>query len=78
MMNFREQQLKERDVRRTAPELDPVTFLDAYVASNFPQTAAFKSDEQRADGIVPQSETAGVNYKKKPLSGTSFDNPAGS
>ena len=77
-MNVREQQLKEHDVRRGAPELDPTTFLDAYVASNFPQTAAFKSAEQKADGIVPQSESANVNYKKKPLSGTSFDNPAGS
>lgn len=77
-MHGREQQLRERDVRRIAPELDPVSFLDAYVASNFPQTAAFKSDEQREDGIMPQAETGGVNYKKKPLSGTSFDNPAGS
>lgn len=77
-MHGREQQLRERDVRRIAPELDPVSFLDAYVASNFPQTAAFRSEEQKELGVMPQGDKGDVNYKKKPLSGTSFDNPAGS
>ncbi len=75
-MNAREQQLKERDVRRTAPLLNPQEFLTLYIASNFPQTSALPSPEQKALGITPQAETDGVNYTKKPPSGTSFDNPA--
>jgi len=76
-MNSREQQLRERDVRRTAPELDPINFLALYLRSNFPQTAAHPSAEQKLLGITPQEETEGVNYKKKPLSGTSYDKPGG-
>lgn len=76
-MTFREQQLREKDVRRTAPELDPMSFLSLYIKSTFPQTAALPSAEQKAMGVMPQAETEGVNYKKKPPSGTSFDNPAG-
>jgi hypothetical protein len=75
-MTFREQQLREKDVRKIAPPLDAASFLALYVASNFPQTAALPSEEQKALGVMPQGETEGVNYKKKPLSGTSFDNPA--
>ena len=77
-MNVREQQLKERDVRRVAPDLDPLSFLDLYVASNFPQTASRPSPEQKLLGVVPQNDSESVKYNKKPLSGTSFDNPAGS
>lgn len=76
-MNFREQQLRERDVRRIAPELDPVGFLSLYIQSTFPQTAALPSAEQKLMGVMPQANPEGVNYNKKPLSGTSFDNPAG-
>lgn len=76
-MNFREQQLRERDVRKDAPELNPLAFLELYLKSTFPQTAALPSPEQKLLGVMPQAETDGVNYKKKPLSGTSFDNPAG-
>lgn len=76
-MNFREQQLRERDVRRTAPDLDPSSFLSLYLASNFPQTSAHPSKEQKLLGVLPQEETKGVNYNKKPLSGTSYDNPGG-
>ena len=76
-MNVRQQQLKEHDVRRTAPELDPSSFLAMYMKSNFPQTAAHRSPEQKLEGVFPQSDSNDVNYKKKPLSGTSFDNPAG-
>lgn len=76
-MNFREQQLRERDVRKTAPLLDPSSFLAMYVASNFPQTAALPSTEQKLMGVMPQGDAEDVNYKKKPLSGTSYDNPAG-
>jgi hypothetical protein len=76
-VTFREQQLREHDVRRTAPELDPSSFLALYLESNFPQTAAYPSAEQKLLGVMPQAETEGVNYKKKPLSGTSYDNPGG-
>lgn len=75
-MTFREQQLREKDVRRTAPELDPMSFLSLYIKSTFPQTAALPSAEQKALGVMPQAKTEGVDYKKKPPSGTSFDNPA--
>jgi len=76
-MNSREQQLRERDVRKTAPLLDPHSFLSLYIKSDFPQTAAIASAKQKQLGILPQGETEGVNYKYKPRSGTSFDNPAG-
>lgn len=75
-MNIRQQQLQERDVRRGAPELDPVSFLSMYMESNFPQTAAYQSAQQKLAGIFPQANPNDVNYTKKPLSGTSFDNPA--
>ena len=77
IVNFREHQLRERDVRKTAPLLDPSSFLSLYIASNFPQTAALPSAEQKLMGIMPKGDAEDVNYKKKPLSGTSFDNPAG-
>lgn len=76
-MNFREQQLRERDVRKTAPMLDPASFLAMYIESNFPQTSALPSEEQRMMGVTPQEDVADVKYMKKPLSGTSYDNPAG-
>lgn len=76
-MNVREQQLKEHDVRRIAPAMDPGSFLTLYMKSNFPQTAAHRSPEQKLEGVFPQADPKDVNYKKKPLSGTSFDNPAG-
>jgi hypothetical protein len=76
MMNLRQQQLKEKDVRHESPELDPNFFLAAYLKSNFPQTAAYQSDEQKNYGIIAQPNVDGVEYNKKPRSGTSFDNPA--
>lgn len=76
-MASREDQLRERDVRKTAPTLDPSSFLQLYIASNFPQTSALPSREQQLLGITPQYSGEDVNYKKKPLSGTSYDNPAG-
>jgi hypothetical protein len=75
-MNLREIQLREKDVRKDAPELNPQEFLSLYLVSTFPQTAALPSKEQKLMGITPQSDPQGVNYMKKPLSGTSFDNPA--
>lgn len=76
-MNFREEQLRERDVRKTAPLLDPASFLALYISSDFPQTAALPSEKQKLFGVLPQGSAEDVNYKKKPLSGTSYDNPAG-
>jgi hypothetical protein len=75
-MNVRQQQLREHDVRLAAPDLEPQSFLALYIESNFPQTAALGSREQKLAGIFPQANSNDVNYTKKPLSGTSFDNPA--
>lgn len=71
----RRQQLFDQDVRKTAPALDPVSFLDMYVQSNFPQTAALPSEEQRERGVAPQMEVKDVNLQKKIPSGTQFDRP---
>jgi hypothetical protein len=75
-MTDRERQLRERDVRKDAPEIDPTTFLSLYLESNFPQTATYPSKDQVERGIIPKDELDDVRYNKKPLSGTSFDNPA--
>lgn len=74
-MNSVEYRLRENDVRNDAPDLNPDEFLNLYLASNFPQTAAFLSDEQRERGQQMQSQDDTVNYMKKPPSGTSFDRP---
>lgn len=76
-MNTREAQLREQDVKKEAPELEPNLFLKLYIASNFPQTAVMPSPEQKARGITADLNQNNVNYDKKPPSGTSFDNPAG-
>jgi len=68
-------QLQEKDVRKTAPPLDPVSFLDAYVASTFPQTAALPSKKQKDLGVYPQGSPEDVQFKKV-RTGTGFDNPA--
>lgn len=77
-MNLREQQLREKDVRRDAPVLDSASFLKMYIASNFPQTAALPSPDQLA-GIVPinNSEDQLKSNKKVALAGTQYDNPGG-
>ena len=76
-MNARERQLQERDVKRDAPEQNPVDFMHRYLASNFPQTAAMPSKEQK-ESQLPMNNTENIlKSMKKPLSGTSFDNPAG-
>jgi hypothetical protein len=74
-MTERERQLKERDVRKIAPDLDPTGFLQAYIRSNFPQTAVMPSPEQRERGIFSSSSDNLLQLEKKPPSGTSFDNP---
>jgi hypothetical protein len=77
-MNVREQQLRELDVRRDSPPLNPSSFLSLYIRSNFPQTASLPSKHQLSLGIIPPGETEGVKSNKKIPSGTSYDNPAGS
>jgi len=77
-MNTREQQLRELDVRKDAPDLNPSSFLSLYIKSNFPQTAALPSRNQLSLGIIPLGETEGVKSSMKIPSGTSYDNPAGS
>ena len=76
-MNTREKQLLERDVRRGNPELNPGDFLNLYMKSNFPQTAAMPNLDQKEMQIIPQTPGKEIEYNKKPLQGTSFDNPKG-
>ncbi len=77
-MNLREQQLRERDVRRDAPALDPGAFLKMYMASTFPQTAALPSPEQKQNLVATNnSEDQVKSNKKMALSGTQYDNPGG-
>jgi hypothetical protein len=77
-MNFREQQLRERDVRRDAPALDPGAFLRMYMASTFPQTAALPSPEQKQNLVATNNPEDQVKSNKKmALSGTQYDNPGG-
>jgi hypothetical protein len=77
-MNVREQQLKEADVRRDAPDLNPSSFLSLYIRSNFPQTVSLPSKRQLMLNLAPQEGEQSVKSNKKILSGTSYDNPAGS
>jgi hypothetical protein len=74
-MNSIEHRLRENDVRNDAPGLNADEFLRLYLASNFPQTTAFPSEEQRSRGLQMQPEDDTVKYMKKPPSGTSFDRP---
>ena len=77
-MNVREQQLREADVRKESPDLNPSSFLSLYIRSNFPQTASLPSKSQLMLGILPQEDNQSVKSNKKIPSGTSYDNPAGS
>lgn len=74
-MNVIEHRLRENDVRNDAPGLNADEFLRLYLASNFPQTVALPSGEQRSRGLQMQPEDDTVKYMKKPPSGTSFDRP---
>jgi len=77
-MNLREQQLREKDVRRDAPELDPNMFLKLYIASTFPQTSALPSPEQLQNIVASNNPEDQVKSDKKiALSGTKYDNPGG-
>ena len=77
-MTLREQQLRERDVRRDAPDLDPGAFLKMYIASTFSQTSALSSPEQLQNLVATNNPEDEVKSNKKmALSGTQYDNPGG-
>jgi len=76
-MTDREKQLKERDVRKLAPELDANSFMQMYMESNFPQTSALPSPEQSQRGLDVNQAQDDLKLMKKPLSGTKYDNPGG-
>ena len=78
-MTERERHLREMDVRKIAPTLEPSIFLQAYMRSNFPQTAVMPSPHQKEYGLLSPMSESSVQLKQKSLggsSGTSFDNPA--
>lgn len=73
-MNSTEARLREQDVRHGSEPLNPQKFLQFYLQSNFPQTAAMASPEQKERDV--EEEHKKVDYKSaKPLSGTSYDSP---
>ena len=75
-MNHREQQLRERDIRKDVPGVEASEFLRRYLASNFPQTAAIASKEQRDAEVAPMLPGENdLKSIKKPLSGTQYDKP---
>ncbi len=77
VLNARQQQLRERDVRKLSPELDANTFMRLYIESNFPQTAAYPSSQQLQLGLSTDNQQDPIKLTNKPLSGTKYDNPGG-
>lgn len=77
VLNARQQQLRERDVRKLSPELDANTFMRLYMESNFPQTAAYPSPDQLQRGLDTDNQQDPIKLTNKPLSGTKYDNPGG-
>ena len=75
-MEAKIQKLKEKDVREQYDDLQPNAFLNAYIHSNFPQTIALASAEQKKQLERGQMPAQPINYMKKPSNGISFDNPA--
>lgn len=76
-LNARQKQLRERDVRKLSPDLDANTFMRLYMESNFPQTSALPSPQQMQRGLDVENQQDPLKLSKKPLSGTSYDNPGG-
>lgn len=76
-LTARQRQLQERDVRKLSPAIDPNSFLRMYMASNFPQTSAYPSQQQLEMGISADNQQDPIKLSKKPLSGTQYDNPGG-
>lgn len=77
VLNVRQQQLRERDVRKLSPALDADTFMRLYMESNFPQTASYPSPQQLELGLNTDNQQDPIKLTKKPLSGTQYDNPGG-
>jgi len=73
----RTQQLQERDVRRLAPETNPVEFMRRYIFSNFPETVSLPSREQKENVVPQQNKEDSLKLMKKPRQGTTYDNPGG-
>lgn len=73
----RTQQLQERDVRRLAPEANPVEFMRRYIFSNFPETVSLPSQEQKENLVPQQNKEDSLKLMKKPRQGTTYDNPGG-
>lgn len=69
--------LRERDVRQFAPQTNSVDFLGRYLASNFPETAAIPSQDQRDLLMQARTKEDGLKYMQKPRQGTAYDNPGG-
>lgn len=76
-LNARQQQLRERDVRKLSPDLDANTFMRLYLESNFPETSALPSKAQIQRGLDLNNQSDNLKLMKKPLSGTKYDNPGG-
>ena len=76
-LTARQQQLRERDVRKLSPDVDANTFMRLYIESNFPQTAAYPSPQQLERGLGTENQQDPIKLTNKPLSGTSYDNPGG-
>jgi len=74
-MNRREQQLRERDIRRDSPDQNPIEFMRRYLASNFPQTMAVPNKDQRLMGPPMTPVGNDLNSGQKPLSGIKYDDP---
>ena len=74
----RAKQLRERDVRRGAPEVNPGDFLRRYLLSNFVETGSHPSKQQK-EALTPptQDKENSLKYMKKPRQGTTYDNPGG-
>ena len=76
-VSARQQQLRERDVRKLSPDLDANTFMRLYIESNFPQTASYPSPQQLERGLGTDNQQDPIKLTNKPLSGTQYDNPGG-
>ena len=72
-LNARQQQLRERDVRKLSPELNADNFMQMYLESNFPQTTALPSAQQLQRGFDNQQDP--IKLTKKFPSGTKYYNP---
>lgn len=74
----RAEQLRERDIRNGAPEVNPSEFLRRYLASNFMETGAHPSKYQRENNQTQSQEAENaLKYMQKPRQGTTYDNPGG-